>query len=185
MIEKLPELQQNPIKDQWLAELAGFIIEAGRNGWAGDASSVEITQRPGFEELSYERDEWGYRDSYSGYFMGPGSSVISYKEKPVWYMSYGGAGQTEEFYDHAEETFVFLRKALLMPTAKFPVRGPLVHSENDGNKIYWLDYQGSLAEGSWTETILFDHKVYFKQRGEVGLIIDKDQNRAPILPWLL
>jgi hypothetical protein len=185
MSEFSPLPEHETTKERWLGELAKFIVEAGKNGWAAEAPKVEDPQRPGFKELAYQNGNWEYRDSYAGYYMGPGSSVVYFKSKPVWYMSYGGPGQSEEHYDKAKETYAFLRTALMIPDPNFPVRGPMSYQGDDGNKIYWFDYQGNLAEGSWTEMILFDHQEVFKQRGEAGLIIDKDSNRQPIYPWVL
>ncbi len=175
--------EQEVRKEQWLGQLADFIIEAGHHGWAAEAPKVEAPQRPGFKELAYERGEWVYRDSYAGYYMGPGSSVVYFRDKPVWYMSYGGDGQRPEFYDKAKETYAFLRRALMQPEPDLPIRGPRSLQEDDGRKVYWFDYKGTLANASWNEMILLDHLQVFGQRGEVGLIIDKDENRLPVYPW--
>lgn len=183
MSEQLPSHEFEAIKEQFLENLGEFIIEAGKNGWAAEAPKVETPQRPGFKELAYQRDEWEYRDSYAGYYMGPGSSVVYYKERPVWYMSYGGQGQDQRYYDLAKATYVFLRKALMHPHPKLPVRGPLSYENPESNKMYWFDFEGDLSCGSWSELILDNHVQVFSQRGDVGLIIDKDENRNPIYPW--
>ncbi len=183
MSELTPNPETEQRKELFLANLSDFIIEAGQNGWGADAPLVEDPQRPGFKEIAYERGEWEYRDSYAGYYMAPGSSVVYYKQRPVWYMTYGGEGQNPEFYEKAKSTYAFLRRALMQPDIRFPVRGPLVFKEDDGRKMYWLDYQGDLEMGAWTETILFDHKKLFGQRGDVGIIIDKDDSRSPVYPW--
>ncbi len=182
-IGHLPE--QEAKREVFLAELTAFIIEAGQNGWAAGAPKIENPQRPGFKELTYqsENGDWEYRDSYAGYYMAPGSSVVYFRERPVWYMTYGGEGQLPEFYDQAKETYAFLRRALMEPDLRFPVRGPLVHREDNDRRLYWFDFNGDLEQGSWTESVLFDHVRIFGQRGDVGLIIDKGKNRDPLFPW--
>ena len=57
MSELLPNPEFEARKEAWLGDLAGFIIEAGRNGWAAEAQRVSNPQRPGFKELAYQRDE--------------------------------------------------------------------------------------------------------------------------------
>jgi len=186
MSEFVPSLEHEVAQERWLGDLANFIVEAGRNGWAAEAPKVEKPQRPGFKELSYKKDEWEYRDSYAGYYMGPGSSVVYFKDKPVWYMSYGGSGQNQRYYDMAKETYVFLRKALMQPDPNFPVRGPKVLWDGDeSQKKYTFNYDGDLACGNWSEWITEKGVYTFQQQGEVSLIIDKDESRQPIFPWNL
>jgi hypothetical protein len=176
-----PELEVR--KEQFVARLADFLIEAGQNGWAAEAPKVDNPQRPGFKELVYQREDWKYRDSYAGYYMAPGSSVIYYKERPVWYMTYGGRGQSQEHFALAKVTYDFLRNALMQPEPRFPVRGLLRYAEDENRKYYRFNYKGDLSEGSWTESIDINHRLVFSQRGDVGLIIDKDEDRNPIYPW--
>ena len=191
-------------KEQWLADLEAFIIKAGQNGWAAEATRVEDPQRPGFKELAYENGDWEYRDSYAGYYMAPGSSVVYYKDKPVWYMTYGGSGQAPEHFHKSKETYAFLRKALLEPSPDLPIRGPAYYFEATDKKTgeirqdwsfaedstvtkrqYSFRFEGDLGLAKWSEWISEDGLYTFEQHGDVGLIIDKDQNRHSVLPWEL
>lgn len=183
MSEFPPKSEVEAKKERFLVELSDFIVEAGQYTWAADAPKVETPQRPGFKELTYQRDKWEYRDSYAGYYMAPGSSVVYYKGRPIWYMTYGGAGQTEGHFDQAKGTYNFLRRALLQPSPLFPVRGPRKYIEEESVKAYGFDYEGNLLEGSWWEWINENNQQTFSQRGDVSIIIDKDENRKPIYPW--
>lgn len=169
-------------RERFETDLTNFIVQAGQHGWAAEAERVE-PQRPGFKEIAYSRDEWEYRDSYAGYFMAPGSSVVYYKDQPVWYMTYGGRGQMPEHFDEAKETFGFLRKALMRPDRRMPVRGPDILIGDTYN--YMFHPKGDLLGGSWQEQIWREDEdeLVFKQKGDVGIIIPKGNNREPVYPW--
>lgn len=76
-------------REQWLADLSHFIVEANLNTWAADGAEVE-PQRPGYKELEYQDGLWRLRDSYTGYFRAPGMTTVYYKGSPAWTMMYGG-----------------------------------------------------------------------------------------------
>lgn len=175
------EIESN--REQFMAELLDFVVEAGQHGWAAESKREERPQRPNFKELVYERGEWQYRDSYTGYFMAPGTSLVYYKQRPVWCMTYGGTGQEPTHFDQAKETYAFLRNALMQPEPAFPVRGPSRFEDEQTGAYYRFHYSGDLADGSWNESIDFSGIPVFSQRGDVGIIIDKDDDRNPVYPW--
>ena len=46
-----------------LDELADFIIEARKHGYAGSAEKISTPQRPGFKEFLFGKGDLEYRDS--------------------------------------------------------------------------------------------------------------------------
>lgn len=186
-------------KSEWLKKLSRFIVIANGKTWAADGAEVE-PRRPGYKRLQWpypdekmtEQDrkdyegweEWRLEDEYTGYFRAPGMTTIYHKDKPVWTMSYGGRGQIEGYEAQAKQTFSFLKSALMKVTPDLPFRGPKKYSE--GNKTYEFEMiEGDIADGLWKEKITEDGVLTFKQTGIVGLVIHRDQNRKPLLPWKL
>lgn len=174
-------------KEVWLKDLAKFIVEANAQTWAAEGAEV-TPQRPGYKELEYppenKRRDWYLRDSYTGYFRAPGMSTVYYKDKPVWTMSYGGHGQTEDYEDSAKETFNFLQKALMKVTPEMPYRGPKEFIE-EGKKYTFRLLRGDLTDCLWEEEIHEDGILTFTQIGFAGLVIKRDSNKQPFMPWNL
>ncbi len=177
-------------KEAWLSNLANFIVEANLATWAGNGQEVPA-QRPGYKELEYPQQAMlgtipkkGFylRDSYTGYLRAPGMTTVYYNGVPAWTMSYGGHGQTEGHEGRAKQTFTFLRDALKKVTPELPFRGPQKFIE--GNKKYEFEMlEGNLEDGMWRERIFEDDVLTFSQVGIVGIVINKDENRQPVLPW--
>ncbi len=157
-----------------IEQLRRFLVKAKKATYASGEGelSPDQTQRPGFKEYAFEEGGWEYRDSYSGYFKAPGQEVVSFEGKPVWQMSYGGAGQEEEFYDISKETFSFLKKCLSeIPTDK-PFRGP--EKIKDGDWEYTNRVEGTIEDFSGYEEIRHRGIKVFSQNYFGGLIIHKD-----------
>lgn len=198
MLPMATEIQRTPEearKEEWLKDLANFIVEANGQTWAADGAEVD-PERPGYKELQYAKGDWRLRDSYTGYFRAPGMTTVYYKGKPAWTMQYGGHGQTEGYEDKAKETFNFLRRALMKVSPDLPFRGPEeyiegeqrygndVHVKGAGHKQYVFEMvDGDIEEGLWFESIVEDGTQTFKQTGILGLVIHKDENGKPIQPW--
>ncbi|MBI4037346.1 hypothetical protein HY385_02895 [Candidatus Daviesbacteria bacterium] len=176
-------LESLEIRQQWLRELAEFIIEANKNTWAADGTEVK-PERLGYKELEYENDLWRLRDSYTGYFRAPGMTTVYHKDRPVWTMAYGGHGQTEGYEDKARQTFQFLRAALMRVTPELPFRGPERYKEG-GNLYTFKMLDGDIVDGLWKEEITENGVLIFTQIGVVGIVIHRDSNRNPISPWNL
>lgn len=158
-----------------LEELAEFLVKAKTRTYAGEGAEVppEKVQRPGFEELEYSEGDWNYRDSYSGFFSAPGQEVVRYKGIPVWVMAYSGGMKPEYYGDHefAEQTFTFLKKALLKVEKSRPFRGPSYFKEGDYE--YFNESKGDVANFKGHEKILFRGKEVFSQDYFGGLILYK------------
>jgi hypothetical protein len=187
IVEYRPESEARPEsewqKKAWLKKLAKFIVTANGKTWAADGAEI-TPEIQGYKHLEYKKGLWKLKDRYSGYFMAPGHTTVYYKNQPVWTMSYGGQGQTKGYENQAKQTFTFLKSALMKVTPDLPFRGPEIYEE--GNKKYTFKMlEGDITDGLWKEEIKENGIVTFKQTGLVGLVINKDQNRKPVLPWKL
>ena len=155
-----------------LNQLAKFLVKAKTQTYAGEGKEI-TAQRPGFTELEFEEGDFGYRDSYSGFYQAPGQEVVRYKGKPIWVMAYNG-GMEKKYHgnaDFAEKTFSFLKQALLRIEESKPFRGPDNLKESDWEYINKVD--GDIANFSGQEQTLYQGEAVFTQDYIGGLIIQK------------
>lgn len=157
-----------------LEDLAKFLVKAKKSTYAGDAQNIQA-QRPGFEELEFKEGDLEYRDSYFGFYQAPGQEVVRFKGKPVWVMAYSG-GMKKEYHgnkDFSEQTFSFLKKALLKIDESSPFRGPSTLKEGDYE--YINEVEGDIAQFKGRERILYKGKevCFHDYIGELA-ISDKD-----------
>lgn len=155
-----------------LEELAGFLVKAKCRTYAGDGKEVE-PQRPGFKELEFIEGDWEYRDSYVGFFFLHGQEVVRLRGKLVWVMGYYGgmAPMKQDDVAYAEETFSFLKKALLKVEKTSPFRGP--NSFCEGDWKYANSNIGDIINFRGTETIYHDGIFVFRQDYFGGLVVRK------------
>lgn len=167
----------------WLLELAEFIVEANQNTWAAEGAEVEPDIK-GFKTLEYKKGDWELRDSYTGYFKAPGLTTVFYKDFPVWGMAYAGAGMTEGLEHLAKKTFQTLRHALMEVDVNLPYRGPEIFDE--GTRRYTFELiDGDITDFLWVEHIYDVGVLTFTQTGAGGIVIHKDSEGKPLLPWNL
>ncbi len=183
--EPTPEIR----KEQWLSELTDFLTESCRHGWAANTEKT-LNSETGEKTLVYSRDQWMYRDTYTGYFAAPGESKVYHKGKHVWTMHYGGEGQKSDYFDEAKATYSFLKEALMNFDADLPLRGPQQYYSDDNIWAYRFKmFEGNIESGVWREEIdkqtreKGDFRVYFSQVGTCGIITDKSEDYTPIYPW--
>lgn len=153
-----------------LFQLKEFLFEANTHGYAGDAQKI-LPQRPGFNELEYRRGDWYFRDSYAGHFFAPGQEVVYLKDQPIWAMSYAG-GMKFEHHNNGEltnQTFKFLKEALLNMTSKKPYRGP--SSYKVGEWCYLCKIKGDTENFTGNECIFYQDNLVFEQNIIGGVII--------------
>lgn len=192
---RLRQSEQEAGKEAWLNNLANFIVIANGRTWAADSAEVD-PQRPGYKELQWPYpvlteeeqeaykgwEDWTLRDSYTGYFRAPGMTTVYYKGEAAWTMQYGGHGQTEGYEDRAKQTFEFLKHALMKVSPELPIRGPREYIEGS-NRYEFEMLEGNLEDGLWRERITEDGIETFTQTGLVGVVIHRDANKQPVLPW--
>jgi hypothetical protein len=157
-----------------LTELNRFLGEAALNTYAGGGKEVDPEELC-FKELKYQKGEWYYKDSYTGFFQSYGRETVWYKKKPFWTQIYGG-GMTKEYQNNvsfAHETFDFLKKALSAgeKQEEFQPRGPKKFKFKDGE--YSCEVKGSITKFQGSEKILFKKEVVFTHDFFGGLILGK------------
>lgn len=151
-------------------ELKEFLYDANANGYAGDGNEV-AAQRPGFDEIEYQKGDWLFHDSYAGHYFAPGQEIVYYKGQPVWAMAYAGGMRFEYHQDHdfTHETIVFLKKALLNMDRGKPYRGPENFAENNWKYISTL--AGDIKDFVGNEKIYHKDKVVFEQNFIGGIVV--------------
>ncbi|WP_246998398.1 DUF5680 domain-containing protein [Halosolutus gelatinilyticus] len=101
-------------------DLSDFVAKAHRNGYATAQPDADEEQQG--TVITYDRDDWTYRDHYYGSEAFLGSEIVIFDGRPVWGMSYYG----DLISKNADRTTVysFLRDALKQATSDRPYRGP-------------------------------------------------------------
>jgi len=110
------------------SRLLEFLIKAKQNSYAKHGTRVESKCILSKNYL-YTDTDFRYEDQYFGEFIDVGEEIVWYHNIPIWGMGYRG-GIFEEYHSIREETFIFLRKALMMPLKDFPTRGPSTYEEH-------------------------------------------------------
>lgn len=153
-------------------DLYDFISRASSSTYAGKGSYEKIVERPGFLELVYKEGDWYYRDSYAGYYRSSGSEVVRYQNQIVWTSNYCG-GMAKEMEALADETFNFLKKAILAkPKDKQSFRGP--DYLKDGAFEYSYLQRGDVLSFSGYEEIKHNGSPIFSHEIIGGIIIGKE-----------
>lgn len=155
-----------------LKELAGFLVKAKSQTYAGDGKEIP-PQRPGFKELVFIDGNWEYRDSYTGFYFAPGQEIVRFQGRPVWAMAYSG-GMRPEYHgkgDFAKQTFTFLKQALLRIEVSRPFRGP--KNFQDGEWEYRDSSEGDITDFKGAEYIFYKRKEVFRQYYIGGRILPK------------
>ncbi len=155
-----------------LKKLAGFLVKAKINTYAGDGKEIE-SQRPGFRELEFKERDWEYRDSYDGFYFAPGQEIVRFNGKPVWNMAYNG-GMNPKFhgnFDFAKQTFTFLKEALKRIELSRPFRGP--KNFKQGDYEYIDNSEGNIKSFKGTEKIMYKGEEVFRQDYIGGWIVQK------------
>ena len=155
-------------------KLCNFLILAKKNTYAANAKKAK-SKCILSKNYIFSNNDFRYEDQYFGKYLDVGNEIVWYKDIPVWGMGYRG-GMIRKYVDLHEETFAFLRKALMSPPIDFPARGPCELVHND--LIYLNNYKGDILSFVGEEIILKNQtKVYFRNYIG-GLIFDKTSNNV-------
>nr|MBI4156900.1 hypothetical protein [Candidatus Woesearchaeota archaeon] len=168
-------------KQQWLDDLANFIVEADLKTWAGNGLEVE-PERKGYKELEYCRGEWRLRDSYTAYFRAPGMTTVYFKNKSAWTMAYGGTGQSEICDEIVKTTFEFLKETLRQVSVEMPFRGPREYIKGNWKYTFKL-LKGDITDFLGKEEIYRNHYKIFTQTVLGGITIHKNTDGKRLYPW--
>lgn len=81
-----------------LVALDSFIVAAKSATYVGGGEKAEAS-RKGSHDLTFERGDWAYRDSYFGGTDFIGQEVVWLKGEPVWAMNYYGSIKRPDLID--------------------------------------------------------------------------------------
>lgn len=130
-------------------ELAGFIVKAKKNTYAGGKKAIKSEE--GFEEFVYEEGDYKYRDRYYGENTFGGEEIVWQNGKAVWIMNYYGYILSDKI--DSKKVYEFLRKAMSLVNEQRIFRGPSHLKE--GNFEYINKSEGNLDNFKGTERILY------------------------------
>ncbi len=154
-----------------LDQLKSFLDRAGKATYAGDGAYEQVTERAGFNELTYQEGDFSYRDSYTGYIRSWGTELVRYKNKPIWNCLYGG-GMVEGKESLSDECFAFLKKALsAREEGEFSIRGPRFFQDGDWKHTY--EQKGGITTFSGYQEIFYKDELVFFHHAVGGLVQDK------------
>ena len=85
-----------------LADLEAFVVRAKSATYVGSGLRAE-SSRLGSHDLTFERDDWLYRDSYFGGTDFLGQETVWFGEVPVWAENYYGYILRADLIDATEQ----------------------------------------------------------------------------------
>lgn len=134
-------------------ELEDFLKYNAQNGYA-NPDSVKLAESDGSTTIKVVQGDWLARDNYFTSEDGRrynGSMVVFLGGKATWFCGY--SGRVSEQADPGE-VYTFLKEALLLPEAGFPVRGPWLMQDVDFLYMFMLtDSRSTLDQFETLETI--------------------------------
>ena len=149
-----------------IADLIGFINEAGKAGYEQDKPKNIKKESDGSTTIWHERGDWKLHDNFFGGEPYGGRTIIHYKYKPVHITVYYG------FVDKnlgPNIMYPFLRKALRSSEQKL-FRGPKQFKE--GAFLYARSYKGTVKDFVLKEKI-FEKKKLIYQATFIGGLVDQ------------
>ena len=164
-----------------LEELRDFIIEAKKNGYAGNME--EQIAEDGSKMLTFQKGNFHYTDNYDGHYQFNGTEILRFKRpngQRIWQMSYNGMIweayksllNGKEYEAFSNEVFTFLKKALSHVERDQPFRGPKEFSEGDFKYKTWAT-PSDISRFNGDETININERTCYNLRYAGGLIIPK------------
>jgi len=138
-----------------LEELAEFIVEAKKNGYASNRK--EEIMNDGSRKWFFQKEPFYYEDNFKGgkYFFGNEEVRREGRNNPViWGMSYFGGMLKEYMFDLElkRKTYEFLKEVLSKVEKDFPFRGPKEFEEGDFR--YFNSIEGDIERFKGAERIL-------------------------------
>jgi hypothetical protein len=131
-----------------------FLVRAKKATYAGNGPRAE-SSRPNSYDLHYVEDDLKYIDSFFGSEVFAGQEALWRKDKPFWVMNYMGRVKSPD-----EFSGDFLKEALLLVTADFPLRGPAVYEKDD--MTYTCKANGHMRWFNGFEVIRFGGKRIYE-----------------------
>lgn len=146
-------------------KISEFLVKAKISTYASNGEGDEKKLPNGARELTFEEQNYRYRDQYFGTNPFTGEELVWENDNPVWCMNYSG----EAFEDNKEEIYSFLKEALKLVTEDIPYRGPKEYAQ--GEWKYINIPEGDLNKFKGTEFILFKDKKVYELNYHGGLVL--------------
>lgn len=137
-------------------QLNEFLVRAKVRTYAGNGS--ESIAGDNSKELTYEEDEWKYRDRYFGSERFIGQELVLQDDIVIWAMNYCGGIIGDSI--SPEGVYVFLKKALRCIKEDRPFRGP--RELQEGDFTYKNESDGTIDGFSGKEVILYRGKRVYE-----------------------
>lgn len=149
-----------------MQDLKEFLIKAKKNTYALSGETGEEAIVNGAKELTFEEEQFFYRDRYYGSNPFIGQEVVFYEEKPIWAMNY--AGRCLDNNVSSKETYGFLKECLKNVDIKSPFRGPKKYKLD--NLVYKNKSKGSIDNFFGEEAIYVKNKKVYELQYRGGSI---------------
>ena len=153
-------------------KLEQFLVKAKISGYASGGGGGESILADGCKELTFQQDDFQYRDRYFGWNPFCGEEVIWQAGQVIWMMNYYGAVLTE--FVPAGQVYSFLQKAMNQVTEDRPFRGP--RSLKEADLEYQDESQGTPERFTGTERILYRGQEIYRLDYHGGLVTSKKQS---------
>lgn len=148
-------------------ELSEFLVKAKINTYASSGEGGERILEDGSKELSYEINEWKYRDRYFGFNPFIGEEVVWKNGKAVWGMNYYGGVISNKVV--GKQLYQFLQKAMRLVNMEKPFRGPVGFQEGEWD--YKDESIGTVDKFYGTETIYFQKEKVYELKYQGGVVV--------------
>jgi hypothetical protein len=147
-------------------DLARYLVEAKRDGYASGDESRIVRLDDGGSEVRSASGAYVYRDRWYGDERFTGQEIVWRDGQAIWGLSFYGATTTGRAIP--PDFPRFHKAALRRATVSAPFRGPARYRE--GDFVYLNSVTGSLEEFKGSERVLFRSKEIFHLTYHGGLL---------------
>jgi hypothetical protein len=160
---------EKPIKRRSKAlKLEQFLVKAKISAYASGGEGGEETL-DGCKELTFQDNDFKYRDRYFGWNPFVGEEVVWRNDKVIWAMNYYGIVFNEVV--PAGQVYQFLQKAMNQVAEDRPFRGPRCLKEDDFE--YRDESQGTFERFTGIERIFYREQEIYRLDYHGGTVRDK------------
>ena len=150
-------------------KLEQFLVKAKVSAYAGAGEGGEGILSDGCKELTFQEDEFKYRDRYFGWNPFTGEEVVWQGSQITWAMNYYGLVFEEVV--PAAQVYAFLQKAMNQVQEDRPFRGPQSLKEDDYE--YIDESQGNIEQFTGVERIFYQGREIYRLNYHGGTVKNK------------
>lgn len=149
-------------------DLVEFLVAAKRETYASsDQRNRVLSDLNGTVRYEYRKGDFLYVDLYSGTRKFSGMEIVYHNNGIIWSMVYYGGITVPEA--EAQQTYAFLKSALVELDREKPFRGP--ENARFGDYLYTNRCEGDFRRFSGTELILWKEQEIYDLKYQGGMII--------------